>query len=266
MSMDQYSLILTDLASLKDEFNYIQEQLHSIQNNVNLILTYTRKQAMALPSKNSAKTLVEQLPNDETLDAFENIEGTYKDYSKVSNDDTLSKIELETFRNSKHADVSNQPTNDAHKNVQEIVQQTLSSVADQITKLFTDSELDNKDAEDFIKYKAMQALSNKELYNQTFKQWKKLPTEEQLNKLDAVYDNMVNDAKAETVETKKSIFENLPNDKVLDELEHSEGTYKDYAINENDTLSKDEIVAYHKGYKDTAYSNAADESQPVDIL
>lgn len=49
------------------------------------------------------------------------------------------------------------------------------------------------------------------------------------------------------------LVDKLPNDKLLDEFEHTEGTYKDYSRMTHDTLSDEEIKSFEAGQKGEVY-------------
>lgn len=51
----------------------------------------------------------------------------------------------------------------------------------------------------------------------------------------------------------RHLVDNLPNDQLLDEFEHTEGTYKDYSRMTHDTLSDEEIKSFEAGQKGEVY-------------
>ena len=100
---------------------------------------------------------------------------------------------------------------------------------------------------------------------------------EQLFKQSKVLDSIENDVKlllmmyggdvkkADAKDDKipmRHLVDNLPNDQLLDEFEHTEGTYKDYSRMTHDSLSEAEIKSFEAGQKGEIYRPADEDEHP----
>ena len=156
MNMDSYDALLSDVDCIKEQLFAMSKHINVIENTVNLILMAVGdKERTHKEEKIPMKKLVDVLPNDRLLDEFEHTEGTYKDYSKISNDQ-LTETEIKSFEAGQRGEIYS-PEQEQSTTFAEAVEQTVArrkgSWATASEHWPTDEELDAQEEAELTAYK-----------------------------------------------------------------------------------------------------------------